>query len=55
MSQTTVSKTSKVATTHDLVVNHLKSLLERENCKDEDFVIWGKKFLELKVHHRYFC
>jgi hypothetical protein len=51
MSQTIVSKTSKVTTARELVVEHMKSLPEREKCEDEDFVVWGKQFLELKVHH----
>jgi hypothetical protein len=49
MSQTAVSKTSKVAAARELVIEHLKSLPEREKCKDEDFVVWGRKFLELMV------
>jgi hypothetical protein len=49
MSQTAVSKMSKVAAARELVVDHMKSLPEKEKCEDEDFVIWGRKFLELKV------
>jgi hypothetical protein len=49
MSQTIASKTSKVAAAHDLVVEHMKSLPEKDKCEDEDFVVWGHKFLELKV------
>jgi hypothetical protein len=49
MLQIATSKTSKVAAAHDLVVDHLNSLPEKEKCEDKDFVVWGRKFLELKV------
>jgi hypothetical protein len=52
MLQTAVSKTSKVATARELVVKHLKSLPEKDKCEDNNFVVWGRKFLELKVRRR---
>jgi hypothetical protein len=55
MLQTATSKTSKVTATCELVVDHIKALPEREKCEDEDFVLWGKKFLELKVCCGEFC
>jgi hypothetical protein len=54
MLQTAASKMLKVATARELVIDHLKSLPEREKCEDEDFVLWGNQFLELKVCCRQF-
>jgi hypothetical protein len=42
-------KAVKVAAACTLIVDHLTASPEYGKCELEDFVIWGKKFLELKV------
>jgi hypothetical protein len=55
MSQSMSAKASKVAEARERIVDHLKSLPEPGKCEDEDFVIWGRKFLEIKVRRYKHC
>jgi hypothetical protein len=51
MSQALSIKSSKVVESREVLKDHLKSLPE-ENCDDEDFVVWGKQYIELKVRRK---
>jgi hypothetical protein len=47
-------KAVKVAAAHASIIDHLAMSPEFGKCELEDFEIWGRKFLELKVHRRHF-
>jgi hypothetical protein len=48
-------KAVKVAAARSSIVDHLAASPENGKCEAEDFEIWGKKFLELKVRRKILC
>ena len=42
-------------TAKEMLLDHAKTLPEVGMAEEEDFVVWGRKFAELLVSHRYGC
>jgi hypothetical protein len=52
MSSSQSVKAVKVAADRSSIVDHLAASPEFGKCELEDFEIWGRKFLELKVRRK---
>jgi hypothetical protein len=52
MSSSQSVKAVKVAAARTSIVDHLAASPEFGKCEVEDFEIWGRKFLELKVRRK---
>jgi hypothetical protein len=48
-------KAIKVAAARSSIVDHLAASPEYGKCELEDFELWGRKFLELKVRRKFFA
>jgi hypothetical protein len=54
MSSSLSVKAVKVAAARASIVDHLAASPEFGKCEAEDFEVWGRKFLELKVRQKYY-